>query len=128
MTNQYKLSYITDFMCTYKFIEEYEDSFLLYQMQMVQAFNLEKFDMDIVNKITEELYEKYKNNDYISNLIIGGVNKLVSNSDNVDLDIDNLTKFRIFFGYDTFYLLHSLLCSLENNIPVNEEKYNKLLK
>ena len=115
--------YIADYICTYNLIDEYKSSLWLYQIQILQAFNLEQFDDDKINSITEQLYEKYKDNTYISTIIQKSL--LFSQPDTIDKD--NLTKFRICFSYNTFYLIHSILCSLINNIKINEINYNKLL-
>ena len=103
-------------------IPEYDESFMLYQIQLLQAFNLETFDDDKINNTTEFLYIQYKENNYISSVINSDF--LVSGELK---DVDNLTKFRICFGYDTFNLMHSLLCSITSNTSINEDNYKKLL-
>jgi hypothetical protein len=102
------INYITDFACTYQLISEVEDSDLLYQLQLLQAFDLEQFDDDRINCITEQLYEKYKENECIKKLM---------NSNNVIQSYfpDKVSQFRAYFGYNTFYLLHNLICNLTNN-------------
>ena len=115
------INYITDFVCTYNLIDpnfSYNNS--LYQIQLLQAFDLEIFDDIIINKITEQLYENYKNNDYIIKILNECSNKKYLN--------DELTLFRFCFGYHTFYLMHSILCCLINKTHVNEDKVNKLSK
>ena len=57
---QYNIKYKTDFMCTYNLIEDYNDSFILYQVQLLLSFNTRIFDDEKINYITEQLYEKYK--------------------------------------------------------------------
>lgn len=48
--------YQTDFICTYKLIEEeYKDD--LYRFQLLQAFDLADWDAEIIHNICEELYE-----------------------------------------------------------------------
>ena len=117
-----KAKYISDFVCTYDLIDEYENSFWLYQIQLLQAFNLEQFDDNKINMITQALYEKYKDNTYISSII--KVDVLIQNQ---EIPIDDLTRFRLCFEYDTFYLIHSILCSIINNFKMNELNYKKLL-
>ena len=100
--------YVTDFICTYNRMEcdENDLSHELYQIQLLQAFNIKEFDDKIVNEETEILYEKYKNNTDIVELIDYRKNELM-----ID---DNLILFRSFFAYDNFFKFHSLLCSLIN--------------
>lgn len=116
-------SYTTDFICTYKMIDDdYNDSLLLYKMQLLQAFDLLEFNDAIINKITESLYEKYKDNEYMSKII-------ESKSSYLDDKFDsNLDIFRLCFGYNTFNLMHAILCSLENNKEINNKHYEELLK
>lgn len=102
-------NYITDFVCTYKQIEDPDESNLLYRIQLLQAFGLERFDEDSIDKITTNLYEKYKDNIYINKLLTADVMKIN------DYLPDRITCFRLYFGYDTFYLFHGLLCSLINS-------------
>lgn len=113
--------YQSNFLCTYQYIKEEEDAFMLYQIQLLQAFNLGNFDEDKINKITENLYKKYKTNKYIVAIINSNIVK------NIFDENDDLTKFRMYFGYDTFHLLHPLLCNLINNKQINKESYNKLI-
>lgn len=109
-------TYKTDFICTYNYIDDLEDSQMLYQIQLLQAFDLFEYKYDIINNITEELYELYKDNKYILGILL---------INNYNLE-DNLSKFRFNFRYDTFYLFHSLLCSLINNTEPNKQLCNKL--
>ena len=41
---QDKLYYKTNFICTYNLIDEYTDSFVLYQVQLLQSFDIRVFD------------------------------------------------------------------------------------
>jgi hypothetical protein len=114
--------YVTDFICTYNKIDDYDDSLMLYRIQLLQAFNLLEFDDTIVNKITEDIYQKYKDNEYILNLLKSQHNDF----DNLN-DFNDLDSFRSYFRYDTFFLFHYILCSLVNNKEINEEYYKELL-
>ena len=51
--------YQTDFICTYKLMDEEFSRNQLYRIQLMQAFNLEECDDDIVNKIIKSLYIKF---------------------------------------------------------------------
>ena len=119
---QDKLYYKTNFVCTYNLIDEYTDSFVLYQVQLLQSFDLRVFDDKKINNITKLLYEKYKSNKYIKPLF----NSKNFENNNLFSDCD-LTKFRSYFGYDTFHAFHNLLCSLIHNNHIDEKKYNLLI-
>ena len=109
--------YITDFVCTYNKMGDSDDSLIMYQIQLLQAFDLLEYNDDIINKTTHELYEKFKDNSYIINII-------KSNREYLD---DELLLFRLCFRYDTFYLFHSIISSLINNKTINEEYYTQIL-
>jgi len=113
------INYITDFVCTYNLMDDFTESNPLYQVQLLQAFDLDIFDDKIINKITKNLFEKYKKNTYIIKIIA---------STNKNMIDDELTLFRMCFGYHTFHLFHSILCSLINETPVNEDKFQKLIR
>lgn len=112
--------YETDFICTYQFIKEDDESDIIYRSQLLQAFGLENFEEDKINNVTEELYEKYKDNMYIKKILESDIMKIK------DIFPDKLTQFRMYFGYETFHLFHSLLCSLINNSVINHDTYKKL--
>ena len=112
------IPYITDFVCTYNLIDDFTESNPLYQIQLLQAFELDIFDDNVINKVTEDLFEKYKNNTYISQIIA---------STNKNIIDDDLSLFRMCFGFHTFHLFHSILCSIVNGSAVNEDKFQKLI-
>ena len=111
------INYKTDFICTYQDIDDFYETTILYQIQLLQAFDLLEFNDNIINKMTESLYERYKENKYILKII-----KSYTNYQN-----DYLSIFRLSFRYDTFYLMHSILCSLINNKEIKHEHYTELL-
>jgi hypothetical protein len=116
-------TYQTDFCCTYYLLkdEKEEGIELLYQLQLLQAFNLDLFDDKIINDMTEELYEKYKDNHYIKTIIETDILKINH------IFLDKITQFRSYFGYETFHLFHDVLCCLIDNKKMNETKYQKLI-
>ena len=121
MNKQYivdnSITYKTDFICTYQNIDDFYETTILYQIQFLQAFDLLEFNDNIINKITESLYEIYKENKYILKIIKSYTN----------YQDDYLSIFRLCFRYDTFYLMHSILSSLINNKQIKDEHYRELL-
>ena len=114
-------NYITDFVCTYQHSIDDEMSNVLYQIQLLQAFGLDDFNEEKINNITEKVYNKYKNNIYINKIINSNITKMNT------IFPDKVTQFRTYFGFDTFHLLHNLLCSLINNTKISDENYNTLM-
>ena len=122
--------YVSDFVCTYKFFKDNNESEFCYKIQLLEAFNCKTFDDKIINNTTEYLYEKYKDNEYLSNIINAQLTKinLNMNEESNEESLDKLSCFRSLFCYNSFYLLHSILCSLINNTEILINKYNKINK
>jgi len=116
--------YNSSFVCTYQRITDYDDSLIIYQVQFLQAFNVITYDDAIINSITSSLYNDYKDNDIIANLI--NIKKTKLSEENL-LYIDDLTIFRTYFGYDTFHVFHSILSSLINKTEIDDKKYDILI-
>ena len=106
--------YQSDFICTYQLIND-ADGELLYQRQFLQAFNLERFDDNQINRITDELYEKFGTNELILKLMAQ-----YNSFDNTEV------QFRLCFSYGTFHVIHRLLCALITEEQLTETLVNKL--
>lgn len=125
------LFYQTDFICTYKLMdEEFTDD--LYQIQLLQAFNLDKWDDALINNLCYELYILLMKPDTIFRDIIekGKQNRDIKNiydsiiQDNGDKGGDEHTKgeeehdsiiFALLFTYDFFDLFHKCICEYFRN-------------
>ena len=116
--------YQTDFMCTYKLMEESdilsddEDddctmdnkkyANMLYQMQLLQAFNLNVWKDDIIDKELKHLYSLCENNTQFKELfhLINlaytldphKIQELTKNTNSNDKSNGNITNFK-FFGF-----------------------------
>ena len=119
------VKYISDFICTYNLIDDLDDSELLFRTQLLQAFIPEYLEKDNkksleegfneINKITEELFNKYGSNKIIKKLM----EKCPGDSDEI--------KFQMCFSYSLFYLMHKILCGLINN-NLDEKVCNELIE
>ena len=120
MNDNYYLMYQTDFICTYKLMdEEFTDD--LYKIQLLQAFNLEKWDDTIITNRSFELYallmksdtlfrdiiEKAKKNSDITNIYDSVIDK--------DGKDDDKIIFALLFTYDYFDLFHKCICEYFRN-------------
>lgn len=112
------MSYCTDFICTYHLHDE-EEKDIMYRSQFLQAFSLDKWSDDIINNITEELYNELKHNDIIKMLFdkIKTINidnypimLFAFNSSDCDLIL-----FKMLFSYHFFNLIHNIICNYKNN-------------
>jgi hypothetical protein len=115
--------YNTDFICTYKLIEQKSDFIdeadILYKIQFLQAFNLDDFDTNKINNEVEQLYSLLKDYPLFKEII------KLSQFYNETIDGEKMA-FMSFFSYDIFHILHSWLCEYINKKEISEETHNKL--
>ena len=52
--------YDTGFYCTYKLMDTYEDKQIMYQLQLLDAFGLKKYDDDKINEEITLIHSKIK--------------------------------------------------------------------
>lgn len=118
--------YITNFVCTYKLHEEelQED---VYRSQMLQAFNLKKWDDEKINTETDSLYHLCKKQEEFSRIL----HKLKT-SKNMQLLIsimgdDDRTVFNYLFKFELFYLAHKIFCNIITETPIDKDALQSLL-
>ena len=131
------LFYQTDFICTYKLMdEEFTDD--LYQIQLLQAFNLDKWDDALINNLCYELYillmkpetifrdiiEKGKQNRDIKNIYDSIIQEEHAKNGDDHTKGEEHAKgedehdsiiFALLFTYDFFDLFHKCICEYFRN-------------
>ena len=107
--------YITDFVCTYKLMYTENDQQAMFQIQFLQAFDIQGYNFDQINMTLYFLYSNIKNNKDLSDII----NSFVFPSEYVE---QNQTEMEIYvskmiflFSYETFDLFHSCLIDFFNS-------------
>ncbi len=118
--------YCTDFRCTYHLCEDEDEQEDIYRCQLLQAFEMEEWDDDVINKKTDELFNKIKE---IKEFDV--IFEKLKNSKNYVLFLwvmgqDKLTLFKLLFKYELFYLTHEILCSYFNNNDKNALSFTAL--
>ena len=119
--------YQSDFICTYKYLDSKEDSNLLYQLQLLQAFNLETWvdkDNETEREIQEEigkLYDKCKDIPEFKELL--NLNMIYSNP---RTEAEEIEAFTTFFSYDSFDYLHRWIGEVINWGRINPETQRQL--
>tara|TARA_Y100001935_G_C17285608_1_gene500170 strand:+ start:744 stop:1250 length:507 start_codon:yes stop_codon:yes gene_type:complete len=115
----------TSFLTTYNLIENNDDATLLYNIQFLQIFDLKKWDDNVINSKTFDLFNLLKNK--LSILII--VHKLYFNNKNfidsfnyLDNSLDNSYNF-IDISNNPFYISNDIIDTSYNNFD-----YNTLIK
>jgi len=132
MNDNYYLMYQTDFICTYKLMDdEFTDD--LYKIQLLQAFNLEKWDDTIITNRSFELYALLMKSDTLFRDII---EKAKKNSDIANIYDSVLDKdgkdddkiiFALLFTYDYFDLFHKCICDYMRNGKVSFQTLENLM-
>jgi hypothetical protein len=112
---------IYDFICTYHLIDDIHDSNLLYQIQLLQAFELNIFDDIKIENELEILFNKIFNYTQINNII-----NFIKKKHNLYI-VSDIIAFKILFNYDYFYIFFKCLQELFINNYITENSYNKLI-
>ena len=107
--------YVTDFICTYKLMDDEFSQDYLYRVQLLQAFGMEKWDDDKINVITNDTFNKIKDTDIFREIIetakknkdMMTVMALICTEDNIDQDE---LVFELLFKYEFFDMTHKCLC------------------
>lgn len=123
------MPYVTDFICTYKLMDDEFGQDYVYRAQLLQAFGLDKWDEDevamvmdatytIIKDVTvfRELFETARKNKEIDSLI----NLIYEDQEELDID-DNKLVFELLFKYEFFDMTHKCLSDYLREGRVNEE-------
>lgn len=103
-------------ICTYKMItEDGEDEVglkqMLYQMQLLQAFDIGEYNDEIINNKIITLYQEIKDTSFVKILI-------QQNPHTIHFEEPELI-FRTLFSYDYFDLFHKCLYYYSKNEPID---------
>ena len=92
-----------------------------YRKEYLTAFNLENYDEKKIMDIINELYNKYKDNNQIKDLLKFGKQNNIYGFD------DEMT-FILFFSFENFFYFHKALSQLNNNENIDSEIIKNLQK
>jgi|TARA_B110000114_G_C15073501_1_gene390726 hypothetical protein len=118
--------YNTEFVCTYKKHDEDEKDDI-YRIQLLQVYNLDRWDDSKINTIMTTIFDKYTKNLDMRHII----NK-ARRSDklsNIKLYIgdDDLTIFKGMFQYELFDLIHLCICDLDKSDKISDINKNTII-
>lgn len=109
------MKYQTDFVCTYKLMDNPEDQDQLYRIQLLQAFDLQTWNEEVINDILMELFSKLNSNADFKNII----EKAKENKEFLEIferlniaNVDDDLVFTMLFKYEYFDLLHSCIADI----------------
>jgi len=123
--------YSTDFICTYKFHKEIKEQDFFYRTQILQLFNMNDWNDDLIDKKRDKLFDIMcsdpRFNDFLNNFNKSDDNFL--NTFLIFCSNDTERKKMIFtylFSFDLFDLTHMCICDKINIGVVREDNMNKL--
>ena len=111
--------YQADFICTYKDMESPEDQEMLYQIQLLQAFDLQEWDDEKVKITMEELYNELKT-DVMLAVILEKISKVealqvvIEMSQQQTKEEKDLLYFSLLFQFDYFDLFHNCIIDFKH--------------
>jgi hypothetical protein len=127
------INYNRDFITTYKSFDEIYYSELCYKIQLLQAFNMIKYDEFMLQQNIQKAYYFLREENQIKKII----KVLSQNSKQLDLlkafskdfdkEVENLFYFQILFSFDYFDNFHKFLChflKIKNDLRENKEDKN----
>jgi hypothetical protein len=103
--------YNTEFVCTYKQHDEDEKDDM-YRIQLLQVYNLDRWDDDKINKIMTTIFEKYANSTDMRDIIARARESDKLSNIKLYIGDDDLTIFKGMFQYELFDLIHLCICDL----------------
>ena len=117
------LNYNSNFLCTYRIINNFKEvenddelSLQCYQVQLLQAFNMKKFEDYILQKKIEQLHLFLRDNEEIKELmtILSDKNSNIAFLNGLSKDLETTYIFQLLFSYDYFDIFHKCLSKYLN--------------
>lgn len=119
INNMNNINYNSQLVLTYKMFKEEEDSNLCYQIQLLQAFNMLKYDDFILQKNIESVYEILKNEKTINEIVILLTEKMKSYELFALANENKIVIFQLLFSYNYFETFHKCFINYINDIKKN---------
>ncbi len=115
------INYNYELILTYKMFNKEEDSNLCYQIQLLQAFNMLKYDDFILQKNIESIYELLKNDNNINEIlvIISEKMKTYELFNLINQNEKNIFLFQLLFSYNYFETFHKCFINYINDFKNN---------
>lgn len=114
-------TYSADFICTYKLMDNDDDRNMMYQIQILQAFGMQKFDQDEINEKVLHLYQKLIDCNQVKEIIEEGIKV------NVHMQLTHEIMFVCLFSYQFFDLFHKCLIDYFTTGSILEESKRDMI-
>jgi len=127
------INYNSAFITTYKSFDEAYYCDLCYKIQLLQAFNMIKYDEFMLQQNIQKTYYSLREEEKIKKImsILSQNNKQLeifkAFSNDFNKEAEDLFYFQILFSFDYFDLFHKFLCNFfkkENDLRENELNKN----
>ena len=115
-------TYSADFICTYKLMDDDDDRNVMYQIQLLQAFGMRKFDEDEINEKTLQLYQKVIDCSQVKEILEEGIKA------NPQMEMTNVIMFMCLFSYQFFDLFHKCLIDYFTTGSILEESKRVIIR
>jgi len=126
------INYNSEFLCTYKSMDEEYYQNLCYQIQILQALNISKYDDTIVSNHIEKIYYFLQNYYEIDIILLALKEKYKNSSISFFIENNNSALFQMLFSYEYFDIFHKCLSQylrdkkLEKELDTNKKYFNEL--
>lgn len=127
------INYNTEFICTYKKMDGEYYQTLCYQIQMLQALNINKYDETIISNHIEQLFYFLQNYYEIDIILLALKEKYMNTNFAFFIENNNSALFQLLFSYDYFDCFHKclsqyLITNKQESGSNNDTKYFSELK
>ena len=127
------INYNTEFVCTYKKMDGEYYQTLCYQIQMLQALNINKYDETIISNHIEQLFYFLQNYYEIDIILLALKEKYMNTNFAFFIENNNSALFQLLFSYDYFDCFHKclsqyLITNKQESGSNNDTKYFSELK
>ena len=111
--------YNIDFECSYRNIQDEEDSDDQYRKDILNAFGIKEYHFDSISHGVSEIYEKIDNNTELHNLLeeMYKLSPFALTTNDIDVEYGLL----LLFSYEYFEHFHKILQKYYRNMEFNEE-------
>ena len=115
--------YDTSFCCTYKLMDTDEDKQIMYQLQLLDAFGLKKYNDDKMNEEITLIHDKIKECTQFKEIC-----KACRENENFKgFQMDELIMLICFFSFDTFDLFHKCLVDFFTHGSILEDATTNMM-
>lgn len=114
-------TYNANFICTYKLMDDDDDRNIMYQIQLLQAFGMQKFDEDKINEKVLQLYNTLIDCGEVKEILEEGIKS------NLHMEMTHVIMFMCLFSYHFFELFHKCLIDYFTTGRILEESKHNMI-